>query len=271
MIAGSQLNWPHNSPAYTQQAYANWLRRVGAPWTNAVTSTPDGHPLTITGVCRGEFSNPNAANQVDGHNWPTPAGTWTLIVDDTNPANPIQFSLDSSTGNATVSTTFTEGTLTGGVLVGRTWQFAVARTGDTSKWNLGLRVNATIAGHAGTYPYTATNEVLLSPAAAVLAAPGLPTRASVSLDQQVINSMTTGTGTLGAVRYVDLCMSFGAITSIVDNDDRQTLSNYSWGQAAVSGKPTGTAYIPDHRGSNATPPGATPGRPPGVSPGIARM
>ena len=60
MLVGPQLAWPTQLPYFTFTTCANWIHRTPNAWTNAATSTPDGHPLTITGTASGTLRQPHA-------------------------------------------------------------------------------------------------------------------------------------------------------------------------------------------------------------------
>ena len=80
----------------------------------------------------------------------------------------MQVGLASSNFNATISPSgigtpnVSAGTLAGGVQVGRTWQWTVTRTGDTSNWNQGLQIQ--VGGQGGTYQLHADKRVPVQPA-----------------------------------------------------------------------------------------------------------
>ena len=238
MLVGSDIDWPHSKTNFSFNAGINWIHRLFNPWTNAKTSTPDGHPMTITGTASSTFAdNGNVQNFVDAHMLPTPTGVWTLVVDDTNAAAPIQFSVTSSRGTCSISTVFTEGARVGGSLIGRTWQFTVTRT-SAANWNLGLTLNATIAGQGGTYAYTATNEFLFSPATSAAAAPGFPSRANpLTVDAAVARMARGQTSGLACMRFVDSVNTYGGIALSVDVDDLRSPTDFSWSGSNATGDP----------------------------------
>ncbi len=211
---------------------ANWMKRANIPWTNAVTSTQDGHPLTITGTASTEISWLGYDNFIDGRNYPTPIGVWTLVVDDTSQETPMTFAMtgDESSGGFGVTTEFIPGTLVDGVWIGRTWQFTVTRSGNPTSWSQYLSITATVEGASGTYPYTAQNEFLFAPG-------NTPNRSiPLGIDANTAAWVTTPSGkTPYTVRFLDSCTySYADASSVVDPPDLLPPTNFSWNQQTVT-------------------------------------
>jgi hypothetical protein len=245
---GFGIDLPTSASYYTYNLSANWLHRGGNAWTNAVTSTFDGHPITITGTASVIFSNPNIGNGVDSQNYPTMDGVWTLVADEAAPGLSLTDMVPTITGsNCTgtgAGTLVAAGTLTSGVLVGRTWQWTIARTGGA--WNLDLSLNVSTPGSVGTYPYTLSNEFLFSPPASAAAAPGYPSRANANLpDQSITNWLTTPNNRYAAsLRFMDATAGFGGQSNVVDVADLRNASDFSWNEwYPQSLRPTGDRAI----------------------------
>ena len=250
MPVGPQLAWPSSQYYMNYNACTNWIHRTQNPWTNAVTSTPDGHPITITGTASSVFDQPSTATGIDGHGYPNETGVWTFIADDTNPSNPMQAGLTSSQYNATISPSglgapVYGGTLIGGLQVGRVWQWTVTRS-STTEWCQGLTINVGIPGAAGTYNYTLQNEALFSPLTTAAASPAYPSRANLlGPDQAIINWMTTPSGRYPAsMRFVEATTGIGGQAPIVDADDLLSPTDFIWsGRQYQTVIPTGTRAI----------------------------
>ncbi len=244
MQLGPQINWPTSQNYFSYNACVNWLKRAPNPWTNAVTSTIDGHPLTITGTVSALIVNPNDSNLVDTRGWPNETGVYTFTCDDVTTngvgtGTPMQWGLTGS-ANATISPSgigapnISAGTVVNGVLTGQVWQWTVTRA-NTTTWFQGLRINGNTPGAVGTYAYTAENEFLFSPLSTYAALPGLPSRSKpLAPDQAILNWMTTPHKSTAVVRAVDTLLSYSALAPIVDADDFQAVTNYSWSNTVNS-------------------------------------
>jgi hypothetical protein len=132
------------------------IHRADNPWRNAVTSTPDGYPLTIngSGFTITSLWNTNDANYITNGGFPTPIGTWVVMGDETQPASPMAVSLTSGTSPASIgAAVITPGRMVDGVERDKTWSFTVTR-GPKPNLSLGLRLTTpnTKAG-----PNTLTN------------------------------------------------------------------------------------------------------------------
>jgi len=236
MLLGFNVSGPSNGATFFFQSSANWMKRLGNPWTGAITSTPDGRPLTITGTAYQSFLSTASANNVDLHQWPSETGIFTFIADDTNPSGlmTVTMTKDNSTlasitplgagGSALVN----PGTLVGGVQVGRVWQWDVERIGDTSSWAFNLRLNVT-TGAGGTYAYTLTNEAMFSPIETAAASPGYPSRQNLGrAEQSFKNWLTTPGRAVASLRHMDSTMQYGGLSQFVDASDLQNQSSFSW-------------------------------------------
>jgi hypothetical protein len=245
---GKEVGDPHSNYGSTYNGHANWFKRnnSGAGFGNVDTVAPDQRPLTLHGVGTFDVADTSVIAMVDNSEYPVAAGVWTLIVDDSNAANPMQWGMYSNRNNATVAVNKIPGVTTGSTIVGTVWQFTVTRT-STVDYNLGLQLTFTVPGQTGSYPYTATNEYLFSPAASAAALPGVPTRVYPGgADQNLLNWMITPKGRGPSVlRYMDSVFGYGGINNIVDESDLQDPNAFSWAQrqvpsaAAIAANPTG--------------------------------
>jgi hypothetical protein len=244
---GFNLAWPTSDSFNPYNNSANWMHRSVNPWTNAVTSTIDGHPLTITGTASTTISL-TLGNYVDAHNYPSQTGIWTFIADDTNPGNQMTVAL-SGGGNAVITPLgnaglVNSGTLVGGVQVGKVWQWNVQRSSNPAvSWGLAVGITAKVTGAVGTYPYTLTNEWMATPLATAAAAPGYPARVPVpGADQALLNWLTTPGGHGPAIlRSMDSAETYGGNGMMIDAIDLQKPTDFSWA-ARVRGTdgPAGT-------------------------------
>jgi hypothetical protein len=229
----------------------NWLKRADR-WTNGGgngvgTARDDGKPLTIVGTATALIDDVTS-NPIDSTNYPGMVGTWTLVTDETNPANPMVMGLTCNS-NFTVTPLGTgglvsAGTLTGGVLVGRVFQWTVTRNSST-KYNMTLTLTAT-AG-SGTHPFTLSdNTALFDPitTAAYSPTPGVgpfPSRSNLlGPPQQVINLLTTSKANVSSIRF-GACQATGYGTSMVDACDLKNATEWSWNNSDTNNpnKPTG--------------------------------
>ena len=137
---------------------------------------------------------------------------------------------------------------TGNVLVGRTWQFSVQRTGTAL--NLGISINfwKTVGG---TYNYTLVNECLFAPGVGAEAYPSLPDRTQPQpLDPAPATWLTTPTARYSAVnRYMACVVGTRCASNVVDPCDIKNPESYSWfggnalSSAQLTANPTGERVI----------------------------
>jgi len=232
---GFGVSGPISNSGFTYNIGQNWLKRGNHPWTGAVTSTLDGLPLTVSGAASTPISNCNTLNHVDGNYYPDQTGTWTLIADDLAPGLSLSLMTPtwSSNSNAVVTPLGTAGlvsagTLTGGVQIGRVWQWQVARSGSAISWNFSLGLQVTTPGSSGTYPFTLRNMSLFSPATTAAAAPGYPVRNDLLPDQALVNWLTTPHSAAASLRFVDSTAGYGGLSNTVDPTDILDPRAFCW-------------------------------------------
>jgi hypothetical protein len=235
MGAGFVQGWPVGSSVGNYFLSQNWLKR-GDIWTNAVTSSSDGWPLTITGTATTTIDDPSPGNGVDGKNYPSQIGTWTLVADDTNPSAMMQPSLTANS-SATVTALGTGGlvyggTLSGGIQVGRVWQWTIARVASPAVHDLAIKINVTRSGVSGTYNQTLTNAYLFPPLATNAALPNYPARdglSGITADQSLLNWLKTPTGRGPySLRWGESVLGFGYTGNITDVSDLRSGNAASW-------------------------------------------
>jgi hypothetical protein len=165
---------PHNVPL-------NWLRRGG--FNNPVgTMTVDsyGHPVTYSGGFNQIAFHPidnteGGGNYVDKQNFPDLAGTYTFVADENNPGASAMLagmtvgsSYTVTSGPTTPSApNLSSGTLTGGIQVGKAWQWVVTRNANPATLDMGMQITVQLPGASfgnnGTFNYTLSNEWLFPP------------------------------------------------------------------------------------------------------------
>ena len=243
MTIGVGVTWPvDGTNLFPYSSTTNWAHRLDNPLVNAVTSAPDGTPLTITGIASQDFCfEAQQGNNVDSRTWPVATGVWTLIADETNPSNSMAPSIVSPSGSGTVAALGTAGlvyagTLVGTTQVGKVWQFSVTRANLTS-FNITLAYNCSTPGATGTYPYTLQNVWIFSPFDTQAALPGYPVRTAVpTMSSQLAAWMTTPTGrTCHSTRWGDNVTTYAGETPQVDADDLRNPSDFSWNAHPLTG------------------------------------
>ena len=197
-----------------------------------------GRLASFSGTATSSGINISSNNFVDARGYPIETGVWTLIVDDATSngigtGTPIQFGLTASAGNYNISPSGLQpatiaGTLSGGKLVGQTWQWTLTRSG-TASWNPGLELQVGIPGQSGVYNYTASNEALFTPLTTA-AAGGSPSRSNLlGPSQETLNLVRTPTGrNPNRIRAIEVTSGFGAASAIVDADDLNRVTDLSW-------------------------------------------
>ena len=244
MQIGYQLSWPSSQPWMPYNANRNWLVRTYNPWAGALTSTPDGQPLTFTGMLSAQFASNTNGNGVDGRHHPVETGTWTITVDDDDTITPLQFGI---TGNACAAISpagigppnASPGQLVGGVLRRQIWQISVSRASGAD-WNLNLSIIATKPGVKGVMQFTAANLGLYSPVETDAAAPGYPDQLDpLGPDRAIVNMVTTPSGKGPATIRLQTG-DYTAYSSVIDADDLLSPSDFSWNARPQLGlTPTG--------------------------------
>jgi len=247
MQVGMNMLGPSENYGSTFNNSINWVHRFSNPGYNVVTSTPDGHPLTITGTASWTILHTNTSNYVDGNQYPCVTGVWTFIADDKNPSDMMTVSLNSFSGNATITGGLvSSGTLSGGVQVGRVWQWTTALASSPTSWDCQLILEATTTGATGTYAYTLTNERLFSPAATAAAAPSYPSRANpLAPDPTITHWLTTPSNRSPATIRWFTDIWTGPLTNVVDAADLMDPRRFSFtnSNVATNNGPTGDRII----------------------------
>jgi len=227
---GYNVSTPSNTSDYNYQVNANWMHRAPNPWTNAVTSTPDGVPLTIQNTASFVFDDTNTVNQVDAQQYPAVAGTWTFIADDTAPGlslTQMTVAMGDQGAAAITGGLVNSGTLTSGVQVGKVWQFVVTRT---TKWNMGLDLQFNTAGASNPYPFTLQNMALYSPQSLAAGIAVAATRNTPLLPDGGLTTWLT-TPSLrypASLRFMDHCTNYGGQSNVVDPQDLMQPGSLSW-------------------------------------------
>ena len=187
MQVGVELSGPDNLYYGTNPGPINWIHRRGG-WTgsNITYVANSGLQLaSFSGTATSNYINQSANNYIDARGYPIETGTWTLVVDDATQngigtGTAMQFGLSISSNYAVSPTGLnpptTAGTLSGGKLVGQTWQWTVTRNGTTS-WNPNLELQVGIPGQSGVYNYTCSNEAMFTPLT-TQASGGVPSRSN---------------------------------------------------------------------------------------------
>jgi hypothetical protein len=108
---------------------SNGITGGGSAWNNLTSFDPTtGYPTGISGSFAGVSTGPfwvtndnNGINPLSG--FPLPEGTWTIVGDETAPATPMIVGMNCSSAMDISGPTITPGVLTGGVEVGRRFDF----------------------------------------------------------------------------------------------------------------------------------------------------
>jgi hypothetical protein len=248
----------NNDPAQAASNY--WIQQNGLhncknPWTdlsnNVCASTADGWPTSTTTLGYGAAVplNTIGSNTVDSQLAVTPLGTYTFVADESNPASPMTVSLISllSSPNNGVITggLVNSGTLTGGVLVGRTWQWNVQLKSNHTHWNLGLAIEFTGPGSGvQTNTLVQAGAVLTRPLKG--GAPQTPNRTNLACpDQQFVASLTSTNGhTPFSFRGGDCTWSSDGNSAVGNWANAQNLNWFSWAPNTQSGATTNIGGAP---------------------------
>lgn len=224
----------HGKPCYfsTHFPLANALLRSGTP-SHVLTQDSNGHPLTISAAATLQPILPNSGGPGDGRLTPQATGIYTWEYDEKNPSNPMPVTLGSGQANVVVtplgiSGLVNPGTLIGGVLVGRKYQWNVTYISNTAT-NFYMNLMLTISKPtSASYPcpWTMTNEFFGDPSNQ--SRPTNPMQISANFAKW----LTTPSGkTPTFIRWMQTgdCGSTGSVGSCVDPQDLSLDTNWVWG------------------------------------------
>jgi hypothetical protein len=204
-------------------------------------STSDGHPIAINGASNpigGSTSGVPTAyatvawvqseNSGIGGQVPDQAGTWTFVADESSPSSPMVVTLYSGAGGLDTGPlpgTIVRGTVTGGVEVGKTWSFDVARDGS-----LGLDLMLCVQGPtaSASAPWTLSNEYLTPPRRGTGTA-NVPDRTAPMAPDPNVTAWLSLPGGVGPA--VVRPFPFGALSwggTAVDPSDLRSTSDFTW-------------------------------------------
>lgn len=190
-------------------------------------------PAVIGGTATATIINQFNRNNVDPwHYMPSPAGVWTIVLDDYNPANPIVASLTTGDGTSATLVAGPANVESGGVLVGQTWTYNIQMaTGVTANWGFPLTISLSRTGISGNWTWDIENFFLFAPGNA-------PNRnVPLALDQNVANWVTTPSGkTAYSLRWVDSCtFDYADTSNTVNATDIKQPTSFSWAAAVNDG------------------------------------
>ncbi len=113
----------------------NVTHRASNPWSSALTSTPDGYPLTLSsfGSVSSGVWGARVNNGINNAKVPNPTGDLVITGDEWLPATPMVGSLISLTGQNAAITPSSAGTITPGVVDGSGHEI-----GKKWTWNIGI-------------------------------------------------------------------------------------------------------------------------------------
>ena len=144
-------------------------RLIATRSRSTATRTPWSPPVRRACLVRFEL----VADASIGVGEPDMTGIWTFVADESSPNTPMIVSLYALNANTPGSlsemftSTITDGTIVGGVEIGKMWQWTVTRVSPTQSQ---LNLNIELAGPASAVSalWTLSNEFLTAPARSAL-------------------------------------------------------------------------------------------------------
>jgi hypothetical protein len=222
MRLGYNITWGGKAgPTNPYSPFRNWIHR--SQLIGSITLDANFHPVSVSGQAELiVYSNVAEQGTVDSRGIPINLGTITLVVNESAPATPMSIDLGipgSPRPSNIVKTgpVITHGPVVDGVEIGKQYQWTYNYVSNPSTYSAEIAL-IIFSGSGGAW--TISDEQIFMPGNGV---------SSVYADQNVINWVTTPTGrTPDILRWVDVINNFDGVSNVIDNSDRQPITQWTW-------------------------------------------